>query len=82
MPLGPWELAIILLIVIIIFGVGKLPQIGGALGQGIREFRTGAADPNKDDENVTVVERERNGDHAVKVGEADRVTVVKDDKES
>lgn len=42
MPVGPWELAIILLIVIIIFGVGKLPQIGGALGQGIREFRTSA----------------------------------------
>jgi sec-independent protein translocase protein TatA len=48
LPLGPWELGIILLIVIIIFGVGKLPQIGGALGQGIREFRTGAADPEAD----------------------------------
>jgi len=37
--LGPFELIIILLIIIIIFGVGKLPQIGGALGRGIREFR-------------------------------------------
>lgn len=45
MPVGPWELAIILLIVIIIFGVGKLPQIGGALGQGIREFRQSAQGP-------------------------------------
>ncbi|MEX2315359.1 MAG: twin-arginine translocase TatA/TatE family subunit, partial [Thermomicrobiales bacterium] len=35
--LGPWELAIILLIIVIIFGVGKLPEIGGALGKGIRE---------------------------------------------
>jgi sec-independent protein translocase protein TatA len=40
--LGPWELAIILLIVIIIFGVGKLPEIGGALGKGIKEFRESA----------------------------------------
>ena len=40
MPLGPWELAIIALIVVIIFGVGKLPQIGGALGQSIKEFKT------------------------------------------
>jgi sec-independent protein translocase protein TatA len=37
--LGPLELIIILVIIIIIFGVGKLPQIGGALGRGINEFR-------------------------------------------
>lgn len=37
--LGVPELLIILLLVIIIFGVGKLPEIGGALGKGIREFR-------------------------------------------
>jgi sec-independent protein translocase protein TatA len=47
--LGPWELAIILLIIVIIFGVGKLPEIGGALGKGIREFRTSATDNNPDD---------------------------------
>jgi len=44
MPVGPWELAIILLIIIIIFGVGKLPEIGGALGKGIREFKTSVSD--------------------------------------
>jgi len=37
--LGPTELIIILVIVIIIFGVGKLPEIGGALGKGAREFK-------------------------------------------
>jgi sec-independent protein translocase protein TatA len=37
--LGGWEWIIILVIVIIIFGVGKLPEIGGALGKSIREFR-------------------------------------------
>lgn len=47
--LGPWELAIILLIIVIIFGVGKLPEIGGALGKGIREFRTSATDSSNDD---------------------------------
>ena len=36
---GPLELAIILVIVIIIFGVGKLPEIGGAVGRSIREFK-------------------------------------------
>ncbi len=37
--LGVPELLIILLIIIIIFGVGKLPELGGALGRSIREFR-------------------------------------------
>jgi len=37
--IGAPELAIILVIVVIIFGVGKLPEIGGALGKGIREFK-------------------------------------------
>ena len=37
--LGPPELFIILIIVFVIFGAGKLPEIGGALGKGLREFR-------------------------------------------
>ena len=39
--IGPTELIIILVIVLIIFGVGRLGEIGGALGKGIREFRKG-----------------------------------------
>ncbi len=37
--LGPLELVLILVLVMIIFGVGKLPEIGGAIGKGLREFR-------------------------------------------
>ena len=36
-----WEALVILAVVLIVFGVGKLPQVGGALGKGIREFRRG-----------------------------------------
>ncbi len=39
MKLGPLEIALIVLAVVLIFGVGKLGQIGGALGKSIREFR-------------------------------------------
>ena len=39
MKLGPMEIALIVLAVVLIFGVGKLGQIGGALGRSIREFR-------------------------------------------
>jgi sec-independent protein translocase protein TatA len=40
--LGAPELIIILVVVIIIFGVGRLPEVGGALGKGIKEFRRSA----------------------------------------
>ncbi len=39
--LGPWELLLILVIVLLIFGVGRVSKIGRELGEGIREFRTG-----------------------------------------
>ncbi|MCX8126455.1 MAG: twin-arginine translocase TatA/TatE family subunit, partial [Dehalococcoidia bacterium] len=39
--LGPWEIGLILIIILIIFGVGKLPQVGGAIGKALREFRKG-----------------------------------------
>lgn len=37
--LGIWELLLILAIVIIIFGAGKLPMLGAGLGQGIKNFK-------------------------------------------
>ena len=39
--IGPTELIIILFIILVIFGAGRLPEIGSALGRGIREFRKG-----------------------------------------
>ena len=38
--IGPTELIIALVIVLIVFGVGRLPEIGGAMGKAIREFRS------------------------------------------
>ncbi len=39
MRLGALEIGLILVIVLIIFGAGKLPQVGGAFGKAIREFK-------------------------------------------
>jgi sec-independent protein translocase protein TatA len=40
MPIpGPGELVLILLVVLIVFGPGRLPDVGQAVGKGIREFR-------------------------------------------
>ncbi len=48
--LGPLELGLILVIVLIVFGAGRLPQIGSALGQAIRNFKKGTKEeePKKD----------------------------------
>lgn len=40
--LGPWELAIIFLIVLLVFGPKSLPKIGQAVGKGIKEFKDAA----------------------------------------
>ena len=45
--IGPLELVIILVIVIIFFGVGRLGEVGGAMGKGIREFRKAASGENE-----------------------------------
>ena len=37
--IGPWQIILILVIVLIIFGPGKLPQVGKSLGKAIREFK-------------------------------------------
>ena len=46
--LGPMELVIVLVIVMVIFGVGKLPQVGGAMGKAIREFRQAQTEIEED----------------------------------
>jgi sec-independent protein translocase protein TatA len=47
--LQPGHLILVLALVLIIFGPGKLPQLGKSLGDGIREFRRGAeSDPAKE----------------------------------
>lgn len=45
--LGGWEWVILLVIVLIVFGVGRLPEIGGAIGKSIREFREASRDDAK-----------------------------------
>jgi sec-independent protein translocase protein TatA len=42
--LGMWEVMIILFIVLLLFGARRLPEIGGSLGKGIREFKSSMKD--------------------------------------
>ncbi len=48
---GPFEIFVILLVVVLLFGAKKLPEIGRALGEGIREFKRAFKDDSGDDKN-------------------------------
>ena len=39
-----WELAIVVILALIVFGPKRLPEIGGAMGKGIKEFKKGTQD--------------------------------------
>ena len=49
---GMGELFIILIMVLIIFGAGKLPQIGDALGKGIKNFKKATKEINEEVEDI------------------------------
>jgi sec-independent protein translocase protein TatA len=60
--IGPLELGIILLIILVIFGPKRLPGLGRQLGSGMREFKesiTGKDRDDEDDDEVSAEERKR-----------------------
>jgi sec-independent protein translocase protein TatA len=58
--LGVPELLLILAIVIVIFGAGKLPQLGKGLGQGISNFRDGLKGTNDEKKSQAAIEEKKN----------------------
>jgi sec-independent protein translocase protein TatA len=48
--IGPMELIIVLVVVLMIFGPKRLPQLGRSLGSGMREFKDSVTGKTKDDE--------------------------------
>lgn len=47
--IGPYQILLILLVVLVIFGARKLPEIGGGLGKAIRNFRQASSEPDEID---------------------------------
>lgn len=58
MRLGPTELLIILAIVVLLFGVGRISRLGGELGQAVGNFRKGM-DASKEEEIATKPEEKK-----------------------
>jgi sec-independent protein translocase protein TatA len=55
--MGPWEWIIILVIVLIIFGAGKLPQIGDGVGKAIKNFKKATNDEVEKTETEKIEEK-------------------------
>ena len=53
MSLGPWEIALIVIVIIILFGGKKLPELARGLGLGLREFKKAKQEIKDEVENVT-----------------------------
>jgi sec-independent protein translocase protein TatA len=52
--IGIWELLILLLVLLLVFGPKRLPEMGRQLGKGMREFNDSVTGDSKDDEDVAV----------------------------
>ncbi len=48
LAIGPWQIAIVVLVVLLLFGGKKIPELMRGLGSGIKEFK----DASKEDENI------------------------------
>ena len=53
MSLGPWEIALIVIVIVILFGGKKLPELARGLGLGLREFKKAKQEIKDEVENVT-----------------------------
>jgi len=62
--IGPMELIIVLVIVLVIFGPKRLPGLGKQLGSGMREFRESIAGKERDDDDDVVAPRGATATHA------------------
>ena len=59
MGIGFPELMIILVIIMIIFGAGKLPEIGSAFGRSIKNFKSSMKEAQEDEENAQIEESQQ-----------------------
>jgi sec-independent protein translocase protein TatA len=71
--IGPLEIAIVLVIVLIIFGPKRLPELGRSMGRGIREFRGSISGDHKDEDDVDDKRAELHASEATEAKPAEAV---------
>lgn len=50
--IGPWQIVLIVLVVLLMFGGKKIPELMRGLGKGLKEFKDAKSDSNKETENT------------------------------
>ena len=50
MSFGPWEIMLIVFVVLLLFGGKKFPELAKGLGKGLKEFKKSVKEPDPDDE--------------------------------
>jgi len=56
MSIGPWQIVLVLLIVLIIFGAGKLPKVMGDVAKGVKNFKSGLKDGETESQTASLSE--------------------------
>ena len=69
MSIGIWQVVLILLIVLILFGAGKLPKVMGDLAKGVKSFKTGLKDEDEVPAKTITVDESRVAEPAPKKDE-------------
>ncbi len=69
MSIGIWQVVLILLIVLILFGAGKLPKVMGDVAKGVKSFKAGLKDDDEDEARTIIVEKQASADPALKKDE-------------
>ena len=66
MSIGIWQVVLILMIVLILFGAGKLPKVMGDVAKGVKSFKAGMKDDDEDEKRVLTADA---ADEPVRVAE-------------
>jgi sec-independent protein translocase protein TatA len=56
---GPFEIIVILVIVVLLFGAKKLPELGSSVGKSIKNFKKGVADTDEDGADATAADEQQ-----------------------
>jgi len=65
MSIGIWQVVLVLLIVLILFGAGKLPKVMGDVAKGVKNFKTGLKDEDEEKEAIAADVTPRSGEATV-----------------
>jgi len=84
MSIGPWEIVIIIAVLLVLFGASRLPAIGKSLGEGIKEFRKvkdeikSPVDEIRYPQSVNPQNIQKNNDNSNAANKLDMISFIKD----